>query len=85
MNETREIQNYLERNGDPTDLLLTEVKLLLNPQLNETMNWQILAHQAIQTYGQKELRQEIQRAEKRLFTETRFRIFKNNILNIFKK
>ncbi len=85
MNDTIEIQNYLDKNAHPADLLLTEAKLLLTPAFKDTLKWQIQSHDYIRAYGQKKLREEIQQVEMRLFSESRFSQFKKTIQNIFKK
>lgn len=85
MNETIEIQNYIDGSAEPADRLLTEAKLLINPLMRENLDWQKTTHKLVEAYGRKQLKAEISRVEKRLFSETKFSSFKKSILNIFKK
>lgn len=85
MNETRDIEQYLDGTMDPAVKLVMEAKMLLNPDIMENITWQKNTLVLIKAYGRKQLRAEIATIEKTLFSEKQFSSFKRSILNIFKK
>lgn len=85
MNETIELQNYLDKTGDPAQRLLTEAKLMLNPALADKLLWQKKTQELVRSYGRAELKKELVELENKLWTEPRFRTFKKTILNLFRK
>lgn len=84
MNETQQLENYLLGGLSAEDRLLIEAQLLINRDLRRTANLQKLTYALVQNYGRKKLKADIQAAQKRLFTETRFSSFRKTITSIFK-
>ena len=85
MNETIDIQKYIDGSAEPSELLLIEARLLLNPSMRENLKWQKMSHQLILAYGRKQLKSEVKEVERSIFKESRFVSLRTTILNIFKK
>lgn len=85
MNETIDIQKYIDGNAEPSELLLIEARLLLNPSMRENLQWQKISHDLVKAYGRKQLKAEIAELERSLFNESRFASLKKTIQTIFKK
>lgn len=85
LNEVRALEAFLLEQGDPSELLVTEARMLINPELQDKAKWQLCANDLVQEYGRQKLRQEIQTIEKQLFTNSRYRSFQDRIRSIFKR
>lgn len=83
MNETQLINQYLLHQLPPDEKLLMDARLTLDKDLREKTNWQKLTYGFIQAYGRKNLKQEIARAERELFTHAKHNLFKQHIYRIF--
>ncbi|MDW7691955.1 hypothetical protein R9C00_15570 [Flammeovirgaceae bacterium SG7u.111] len=84
LTEVQQIEHWLQQEGDPSERLVTEVQLLLNPQLREKVEWQVRTYRLVQLYGRQKLREEIKAVEHRLFTATKHKTFQERIRTIFK-
>jgi len=84
MNETRQIEKYLEQQLQPEEKLLMDARCLVDPQLRDTVYFQEQTYKLIRHFGRNQLRAEIGAVEKRLFTEDVFSQFRKKIQSIFK-
>lgn len=84
MNETQHIEQYLNRTLAPEEHVLMEARLLIDPALRDTVLWQQRSHELVRAYSRKQIRLEIEKAHHRLFSESRFSSFKQQIKNIFR-
>lgn len=83
MNDTKQIEDYLNGTLSPEEHLLMQARLLTEPSLNEQMLWQQRSYELVRAYARQQLRAEIASIQKRLFTESRFSSFKKRIQSIF--
>jgi hypothetical protein len=84
MSETQHIDAYLNKSLLPADHLLMEAKLILDPELREKTLWQQRTYELVKAYGRKRLREDIERAQTRVFTEQGFSAFRKIIHHLFK-
>jgi hypothetical protein len=68
-NETEQIEAHILGSADPGSSLLFEAKMLLEPGLHDKILWQQKAYEIIQSYGRKQLKQEIEAVHQQLFTQ----------------
>jgi flagellar basal body-associated protein FliL len=85
LTETKLIEHYLLKLEEPSDRLLTEVKMSLNQDFAQEVFAQKSAYALITRYGRSKLRGEIKAVEKQLFELPRYRKFKSTILRLFLK
>lgn len=83
MNNTVQIERYLLGGSDPEEQLLMEARLLTEPGLRNDLLWQARTYELVNAYGRRQLRNEIRRAEARVFSESRFEAFRHRITHIF--
>lgn len=84
MNDTQHIEHYLDGTLSPEEHVLMEARLLIDAALREKVLWQQRSHELVRAYGRQQLRLEIARVQKRVFTESRFSAFTQTIKNIFR-
>lgn len=84
MNDTQQIEGFLDRSLSPQEQLLMEARLLIDTGLQEKVRWQQRSHELIKAYGRKQLRMDIERAQQRVFTEKAFGTFRQIINSIFR-
>ncbi|CAN5170499.1 hypothetical protein BH09BAC6_BH09BAC6_09710 [soil metagenome] len=82
--ETGQIDMHLLKQGTTEDRLLFEAMLLLDPALNERVQWQQKAHEMITQYGRKQLKAEIAAIHQQLFSGPKHQSFRNKIWRLFK-
>ncbi len=85
MNETQKIENYLCGAMAPEDVLFMQAELLVNDELQQKIFFQQQVYDLVRERGRIHLRQEILKAEARLFTEKKFENFRLRIMNIFNR
>ncbi|MEM7551474.1 MAG: hypothetical protein AAF363_17460 [Bacteroidota bacterium] len=85
LTETKRIEEYLLELGDVQDRLLTEARILSNPDLAGKAEWQSKSYELIRLYGSNKLRKEISMIEQKLFTDRRYHSFQHKIRAIFKR
>lgn len=85
LTETKLIEHYLLKLGEPSDRLLAEVKMSLNQDFDQKVFAQKSAYALIRSYGKSKLRGEIKTVEKKLFELPKYREFKSTILSLFSK
>lgn len=85
LNETRQIEDWLLKQGDPSERLVTEAKVLSSPAWKETAQWQSVSYGLVYQYGREKLRSEIRSVEAQLFEAPKHRSFQQRIKAIFTK
>ena len=85
LNEIRELEEWLFKKGDLTDRLMTEAKVLSNPEFQEKVKWQTQSYELVTAYGRQKLQEEIRQVEKQLFSSPKYRSFQDRIRSIFKR
>lgn len=85
LNEIRELEDWLLKQGELSDRLVTEAKVLSNPELQENAKWQAQTYDLVAAYGRQKLREEIRQVEKQLIMSPKYRSFQDRIRSIFKR
>lgn len=83
MNEAELIENYLEGTLSAENTVLMEAKLLIHPELATHIQCQRQVYSLVKKYGRAQLRNQIRNAEKIVFSENRFELFRKRISSIF--
>lgn len=84
VNDTRRIDLYLLKQLSPQDKLLMDARFVLNPQLQQTLQWQQQVHSLIKTRGRKQLKAQIAAVEKQVFADPEHVGFREWIYRLFK-
>lgn len=83
--DTRLIESFIQKQLAPADQLVFEARLLLIPELNETLNWQQQVQQLVKLRGRKQLKAQIKLVEQKVFTEPAHQTFRDRLYRLFKK
>jgi hypothetical protein len=83
--DTRLIENYIQKQLPPSDQLVFEARLLLSPELSETLKWQQQVQQLVKLHGRKQLKAQIKLVEQKVFTEPAHQTFRDRLYRLFKK
>jgi len=83
--DTRLIESFIQKQLAPADQLVFEARLLLSPELNETLNWQQQVQQLVKLRGRKQLKAQIKLVEQKVFTEPAHQTFRDRLYRLFKK
>jgi hypothetical protein len=83
--ETAQIEAYLTGSAQPDDALFLEAKMIIDPELQDKMNWQKKVHELVLAYGRKQLMQEIDNIHRQLFTLPEHAGFGNKIRRLFRQ
>ena len=84
-NELHLIEDYLTAKGAPADRVLFEARLILQPELKDSLYWQERTYAIIQQYGKEQLRSEISKIHDKLFTAPEHQSFRQKVLRLFRK
>ncbi|MGE8427866.1 MAG: hypothetical protein ACN6O7_08315 [Sphingobacterium sp.] len=84
-NETQQIEAYLFGIAAPEDALLFEAQLVLDEELAYKVIAQQKAYEAIQQFGRKQLKTEIEAITQALFTYPEHVSFRKKIIKLFRK
>lgn len=84
LNEIKEIEGYLLQTAPVEDRLLLEVKMTLEPTLAEKVDLQKKVYHQVRQYAHKQLREEIRSVEADLFKLSKYRLFRQKVLRLFK-
>lgn len=82
-NDTVLIEQYLSGNLNNEDKALFEARLLLEPQLAESLKWQQKTYAVTKQYGRQKLRDEIEQVSHHIFTANKYINFRNKVLSLF--
>ncbi|GJM35630.1 MAG: hypothetical protein DHS20C18_46310 [Saprospiraceae bacterium] len=83
LRDIQQIEAYLLKIASPEASRAFETRLLLEPELQEKLNWQKKAYTLIRNYGQKQLKAELETIHQKLFTEPEYAGFKQKIIRFF--
>jgi hypothetical protein len=81
--ETEQIEAHLMQQSQPGDRLVFEARLLLEPELQEKMQWQQEAYRMITLYGRDQVKLEIEAVHRKLFTQKEHLSFSQKIRRLF--
>jgi hypothetical protein len=84
-NETKQIEAHLQGTATTGDALVFEAKLMLDNTLADKVIWQQKAYDAIQQYGRRQLKKEIEQVHGQLFTQRGHSSFAQKIRRLFTK
>ncbi|MNV68302.1 hypothetical protein D3C71_1611420 [compost metagenome] len=84
-NELRLIEDYLSSDDRPGDKILFEAKLILQPDLRDSVYWQEKTYVLVQEYGRRQLRSEITKIHELLFSAPEHQSFRQKISKLFRK
>jgi len=82
-NETEQIELHLSASADTGSALLFEAKLLLDPILHDKVLWQQKTYVAINNYGRRQLKKEIEAVHQQLFSAPQHNSFRQKIKRLF--
>ncbi len=85
LNEIRQLDDWLIQKGAPQERLVTEARVLSNPEMKEKAKWQLATYQLVRRYGRDKLRKEIELIEAQLFNHPKHHSFQERIRAMFKK
>jgi len=85
LNEIKLIDEHIFGNRDPSDALLFDAMLVLNPHLKEQVTWQKKAHALVVEYSRKQIKAEINAVHNQLFGKPEHQAFRLQILRLFNK
>jgi hypothetical protein len=83
LNNIRLIDSHLFNRNTTGDALVFDALLILNPELNEQIEWQKKTHNMIQQCSRKKLKAEIESVHQKLFNTSEHISFRHRILNLF--
>ena len=83
--ETEQIEAHLLQLSNPGDALVFEARLLLEPELQEKMQWQKETYSIVKRYGRYQVKKEIEAVHQQLFTQTQHQSFSQKIRQLFSK
>jgi hypothetical protein len=83
--ETEQIEAHLLQLSNPGDALVFEARLLLEPELNEKLQWQKETYHMVKLYARDQLKKEIEAVHQKLFTRVEHRSFSQKIRQLFWK
>ncbi|WKN40465.1 hypothetical protein [Tunicatimonas pelagia] len=82
--ETEQIEKYIQQRGDLSNRLLIEARMQVNHELAERVAFQKQTYRAIQEYGRQQLRAEICRVQRKVFSDSAYKKFQTKIRSYFK-
>ncbi|PWS26132.1 hypothetical protein DHW03_15155 [Pedobacter yonginense] len=85
LNELIIIEQFLLSNPGEAEKILMQARVILQPELDESIYWQEKSYELVNVYGREKLRKEIQQIHQQLFSYKRHRNFRNWIMRIFTK
>ncbi|WP_316813751.1 hypothetical protein [Pedobacter heparinus] len=85
LNELALMEDFLLGNKDGEESSLMQARLLLQPELQESMYWQQRTYHLVNSYGREQLRKEITQVHQKLFTAAEHLSFRKKILRFFNK
>ncbi len=83
--DTRLIDDYLSGKQKPDESLLFDAKLLLYPEMADTLYWQRKTNRLVTLFGRQQTKAELEEVEHLLFNDTAYLNFKQRILKIFRR
>lgn len=81
--DPQRIEHCLSGQAGGMERTLFQTKLLLEPTLQETVDWQRRTYGIIRAYGRRQLRDEFEQLHRILLTDPRYRAFREEIDHVF--
>ncbi|WP_257668750.1 hypothetical protein [Parapedobacter tibetensis] len=85
LNELQLMEDCLLQQASGEQYMLFEAKLLLDPKLQDEVNWQYKTYHIIHEYGRQQIRHELEQVHQLLFTTSVHQSFRKRILGLFHK
>lgn len=85
LNELLLIEDFLLTSPGGEEKVLMQARLLLQPELQESIHWQQKTYQLVETYGREQLRKEISQVHQKLFASPEYLSFRQRIMRLFSK
>jgi len=84
-NELLLIEDYLLSDRKEADSVVLEARMILQPDLKDSIFWQEKTYSLIEQYGRQQLRKEIEQVHEKLFTAPEHASFRQKIIRLFSK
>lgn len=81
--DTVQIDHYLLQQLPPGDQLVFDAKLMLCPELKDSVEWQRKVHQLVQLRGRQQLKAQIKGVEQLVFSQPEYNSFRQRISRLF--
>jgi len=81
--DTQHIDRYLLQQLPAGNKLVFDAKLMLCPELEDTVEWQRKVHQLVRLRGKMQLKSQIKAVEQMVFSQPEYSSFRQKILSIF--
>lgn len=85
LNELQLIEDFLLSAGNEEDKVVMEARILLQPDLRESIGWQQKTYQLVHAHGRSQLREEIRQVHEKLFTAPEHSAFRKMIKRFFNR
>ena len=82
--EIEQIEKFLLHQDNTSEHLLMEARMQVNSELSDQIASQKQTYQLIHEYGRQQLRREIQKAQRKVFSDSAYLKFQNKIRSYFK-
>ncbi|WP_215225074.1 hypothetical protein [Echinicola shivajiensis] len=83
LNEIKDIEEYIFHLQAPGERLLMDAKAQLDKEFALKVQSQQSAYSLIRNYGREQVKAEIAHVQDQLFTQSKYRRFKESMLNLF--
>lgn len=81
--DTTQIDRYLLQQLPAGDKLVFDARLMLCPQLQDTVSWQRKVHQLVRIRGRQQLKAQIKGVEEIVFSQPEYSGFRQKVLRWF--
>lgn len=85
LNEIKEIEDYLLKTSPVDERLVFDAQMILNPELKTNLTLQRQSYLMINLYGKKQLKTELEKVHRKLFSEKKHQGFRKKIIGFFTK
>ncbi|MGS2763256.1 hypothetical protein [Sinomicrobium sp. M5D2P9] len=83
LREIKQLEDHIFGREDEAEALVMHVKLHLDKELEDKLAAQQRAYDYVRAYGRKKLRTEIASADHKLFSERRYKGFRERVRKLF--
>lgn len=85
LHEIKAIEEHLFGKNLPEEAVIMEARILIDAELKDRLKWQSETYEVIRRSGREQLKAELARVHRKLFTERQYSNFRHKILRLFKK
>lgn len=85
LTDTKQIEYLLEGSLDAQDAVVLEARLLLEPDLQQKLQWQKHTYELVRLYGRNKLKAEIEAVHQNLFKNTKHQGFRERVYSLFRR